>query len=143
MNDDCAPSCAVCTNVGLWMTTLGTLVEVIKVCIPAAKLCLCNPAIGPKSDSPYQQGVHLGKRHKPRTTRILEQGRDRWAKDPFKLKEIWAIRVRLQLQHRVRELAMFDLVKMRVRDICHGERVSPRATVMQQKTSLRGSLVFS
>lgn len=67
-------------------------------------------------------------------------------KSPFKLKEIWAIRVRLQLQHRVRELAMFDLgldsklracdlVKMRVRDICHGEHISPRATVMQQKTS--------
>ena len=67
-------------------------------------------------------------------------------KSPFKLKEIWAIRVRLQLQHRVRELAMFDLgldsklracdlVKMRVRDICHGDRVSPRANVMQQKTS--------
>lgn len=67
-------------------------------------------------------------------------------KSPFKLKEIWAIRVRLQLQHRIRELAMFDLgldsklracdlVKIRVRDICNGERVSPRATVMQQKTS--------
>ncbi len=67
-------------------------------------------------------------------------------KSPFKLKEIWAIRVRLQLQHRVRELAMFDLgldsklracdlVKMRVRDICHGEHIAPRATVMQQKTS--------
>ena len=67
-------------------------------------------------------------------------------KSPFKLKEIWAIRVRLQLQHRLRELAMFDLglysklracdlVKMRVRDICHGDHVSPRATVMQQKTS--------
>lgn len=65
-------------------------------------------------------------------------------KSPFKLKEIWAIRVRLQLQHRVRELAMFDLgldsklracdlVKMRVRDICHGEHISPRATVIQQK----------
>ena len=67
-------------------------------------------------------------------------------KSPFKLREIWAIRVRLQLQHRVRELAMFDwgldsklracdLVKMRVRDICHGERISPTATVTQQKTS--------
>lgn len=67
-------------------------------------------------------------------------------KSPFKLKEIWAIRVRLQRQHRVRELAMFDLgldsklracdlVKIRVRDVCHGENVSPRATVMQQKTS--------
>ena len=67
-------------------------------------------------------------------------------KSPFKLKEIWTIRVRLQIQHRVRELAMFDLgldsklracdlVKMRVRNICHGEHVLPRATVMQQKTS--------
>lgn len=26
-------------------------------------------------------------------------------KAPFKLKEIWAIRVRLQIEHRVRELA--------------------------------------
>ena len=49
-------------------------------------------------------------------------------KSPFKLKAIWAIRVRLQLQHQVRELAMLDvglnsklracdLIKMRVRDI--------------------------
>ena len=28
-------------------------------------------------------------------------------KAPFKLKEIWAIRVRLQLQHRARDLALF------------------------------------
>ena len=59
-------------------------------------------------------------------------------KAPFKLKDIWAIRVRLQLEHRVRELAMFDLgldsklracdlVKLKVRDICHGDRGgSPR-----------------
>ena len=63
-------------------------------------------------------------------------------KSPFKLKEIWAIRVGLQRRHRVRELATFDLgldsklrtcdlVKMRVRDIGHGEPVSPHATVMQ------------
>jgi integrase len=66
-------------------------------------------------------------------------------KTPFKLKEIWAIRIRLQLSHRTRELAMFDLgldsklracdlVKLRVRDICQGDRISPRAMVMQQKT---------
>ncbi len=53
-------------------------------------------------------------------------------KAPFKLKEIWAIRVRLQMQGRLRELALFDLgidsklracdlVKLRVRDVCHGE----------------------
>jgi integrase len=66
-------------------------------------------------------------------------------KAPFKLKEIWAIRVRLQLQGRLRELAMFnlgidsklracDLVSLRVRDVCHGDRVGGRAIVMQQKT---------
>ena len=30
-------------------------------------------------------------------------------KPPLKLKEIWAIRIRLQLDHRVRELALFNL----------------------------------
>ena len=30
-------------------------------------------------------------------------------KAPFKLKEIWALRVRLQMQNRVRELALFNL----------------------------------
>ena len=67
-------------------------------------------------------------------------------KAPFKLKEIWAIRVRLQLFGRTRELAPFDLgidsklracdlVSLKVSDICHGDRVATRAIVMQQKTS--------
>ena len=30
-------------------------------------------------------------------------------KAPFKVKEIWALRVRLQVENRVRELALFDL----------------------------------
>ena len=33
------------------------------------------------------------------------------------------------------KLRACDLVKIRVRDICHGDRVTPRAAVMQQKTS--------
>jgi hypothetical protein len=66
-------------------------------------------------------------------------------KAPFKLKEIWAIRIRLQLGERRRELALLnlaidsklracDLVKLRVRDICHGQGVASRAIVLQQKT---------
>src|SRR5271156_3230301 len=58
-------------------------------------------------------------------------------KAPLKLKEIWAIRVRLQVFRRTRELALFnlgidsklracDLLKLRVRDISHGERISAR-----------------
>ena len=66
-------------------------------------------------------------------------------KAPLKLKHIWAIRVRLELADRKRELALFnlaidsklrscDLVKLRVRDVCHGDRIAPRAIIMQQKT---------
>ena len=66
-------------------------------------------------------------------------------KAPFKVKDIWALRVRLQMEHRVRELALFnlgidsklrgcDLVGLKVRDICHGGRVSSRAIVTQSKT---------
>lgn len=66
-------------------------------------------------------------------------------KPPFKLREIWAIRIRLQLENRVRNLALFnlaidsklrgcDLVKIQVHDIAHGGNTSSRATVTQQKT---------
>ena len=66
-------------------------------------------------------------------------------KAPLRLCDIWAIRVRLQLGHEVRDLALFnlaidsklracDLVKLKVRDISHGSQISSRAIVMQQKT---------
>src|SRR3954471_16082017 len=66
-------------------------------------------------------------------------------KAPFKLKDIWAIRIRLQIANRIRDLALFDLaidsklracdlVRLRVRDISHGDRIAARAIVMQQKT---------
>src|SRR3984957_3974432 len=66
-------------------------------------------------------------------------------KAPFKLKKIWAIRVRLQIASRCRELALFnlavdsklracDLVQLRVRDVCHGQTMASRALVLQQKT---------
>lgn len=64
---------------------------------------------------------------------------------PLKAKEIWAIRFRLQLEHRTHDLALFnlgidsklrgcDLVALRVRDVAQGGRVVSRAVVMQQKT---------
>lgn len=66
-------------------------------------------------------------------------------KAPFKGKDIWALRARLQMENRVRELALFnlgidsklrgcDLVSLKVRDICHGDQVATRAVVMQHKT---------
>jgi integrase len=64
---------------------------------------------------------------------------------PLKLKEIWAIRIRLQMAQNTRELALFnlaidsklrgcDLVKLKVCDVAQGGRVSSRAIIMQQKT---------
>ena len=66
-------------------------------------------------------------------------------KAPLRVRDIWAIRVRLQLAEKPRDLALFnlaidsklracDLTKLRVLDIAHGEHVSSRAIVMQQKT---------
>jgi len=90
------------------------------------------------------------------TSTIPSVHRDPWNKGklagqkaPLKLKEIWAIRVRLQLADRRRELALFnlaidsklrgcDLVKLRVRDVCQGQLqgqlIASRAIVLQQKT---------
>lgn len=64
---------------------------------------------------------------------------------PLKLKEIWSIRVRLQLACNHRDLALFnlaidsklrgcDLLKIKVSDISNGGVVSARAMVLQQKT---------
>ena len=66
-------------------------------------------------------------------------------KAPFKLKDIWALRVRLQMENRVHELALFnlgidsklrrcDLVALKVRDVCHGDQMATRSIVMQHKT---------
>lgn len=66
-------------------------------------------------------------------------------KPPLKLKEIWAIRIRLQLAERTRVLTLFnlaidrklrscDLVRLRAFDVAHGSRVASRATIIQKKT---------
>jgi integrase len=65
-------------------------------------------------------------------------------KSPLKLKEIWSIRIRLQLANKGRELALFnlaidsklrgcDFVELRVKDISNSNRIVSRAIVMQQK----------
>ena len=66
-------------------------------------------------------------------------------KAPFKPKDIWALRVRFQMENRIRELALFnlgidsklrgcDLVSLKVRDVSHGDQIASRAVVMQHKT---------
>lgn len=82
----------------------------------------------------------------------LESPRDPWnkgrlvgAKTALRLKEVWAIRILLQLSRRIRDLALFnlgldsklrgcDLVSLKVSDVTLGGRVASRATVVQRKT---------
>ena len=80
---------------------------------------------------------------------IINYSRQSWNKGklvgqntPLRLRDIWAIRVRLQIAETTRDLALFylaidsklracDLTKLRVRDVAHGEYVSSRAMVMR------------
>jgi integrase len=60
-------------------------------------------------------------------------------------KDVWTIRIRLQLEGRKRDLALFnlaidiklrgcDLVRLQVDDVCAGARVRDRGMVIQKKT---------
>src|SRR3984893_13024719 len=87
-----------------------------------------------------------GNQPRPRLARTpWNKGRLIGQKRPLKPKDVWAIRVRLQLEQRRRDLALFnlaidsrlrgcDLVRLRVSDVCVGGRVQDRATVIQRKT---------
>ncbi|MCK5663931.1 MAG: hypothetical protein KAI17_10610 [Thiotrichaceae bacterium] len=66
-------------------------------------------------------------------------------KPALKLKELWGIRIRLQIEKNIRELALFnmaidsklrgcDLVTLRVNDVMHGGDIVKRTVVTQQKT---------
>ena len=66
-------------------------------------------------------------------------------KSPLKLREIWAIHIRLQLRCNLRDLALFnlaidsklracDLLALRVGDVSHENHMNTRAVVMQRKT---------
>ncbi len=86
-----------------------------------------------------------------RRKRAWNRGKLMGQKPPLKLKEIWSIRIRLQMSKRRRDLALFnlaldsklracDLTKLRVKDVLHGDQVVKRATIVQQKTQQPGSV---
>ena len=81
----------------------------------------------------------------PREKEPWNKGKLVGQKPPLKLKEIWSIRIHLQLEQNLRDFALFnlaidsklracDLVKLRVKDISHGDRIAKRAIILQQKT---------
>lgn len=74
------------------------------------------------------------------------KGRIVGQKRPLQPKHVWAIRVRLEIAHRTRELALFnlaidsklrgcDLVRLKVADVYAAGQVRHRAAIVQSKTS--------
>ena len=84
--------------------------------------------------------THSKEQHEP-----WNKGKLVGQKPPLKLKEVWAIRFRLEMDQKIRDLALFnlaidsklrgcDLVKLRVKDVSHGNAILRRAMILQQKT---------
>src|SRR5208283_3771297 len=87
-------------------------------------------------------------------TTLSVSGRTPWnkgrligAKPPLRPKHVWTIRTKLQVEHRTRDLAMFnlaidsklrgcDVVALRVEDVAPYGVALDRATVRQRKTGL-------
>ena len=81
----------------------------------------------------------------PQKTRRVTGGKLTGQKPALKMKEVWAIRIRLQLARKTRELALFnlgidsklrgcDLVRLRVEDVAAAGEVKSRAAIVQKKT---------
>ena len=82
----------------------------------------------------------------PRSKRVpWNKGKLTGAKPPLRPKHVWSIRIKLQIEGRARDLAMFnlaidsklrgcDVVAIRVEDVAAGGYTADRATVRQKKT---------
>ncbi|WP_439407427.1 tyrosine-type recombinase/integrase [Bradyrhizobium sp. DASA03076] len=86
-----------------------------------------NAAVTPHRRLPWNKGKLIG------------------AKPPLRPKHVWSIRTKLQMESRIRDLAMFnlaidsklrgcDVVAIRVEDVAAGGYTADRATVRQKKT---------
>lgn len=80
--------------------------------------------------------------------RAWNKGKILGQKRALKPREVWAIRVRLHIARKLRDLALFnlaidsklrgcDLVKLRMADVFLGGAIRTRAAVIQQKTGIR------
>lgn len=83
--------------------------------------------------------------HHPTYREPWNKGKLIGQKPPLRIREIWAIRIRLQIARRTRDLALFslaidsklrgcDLVSLRVRYVANGSRMAKRTMIMQRKT---------
>jgi integrase len=84
--------------------------------------------------------------HTPTPIKSWNTGRIIGPKAPLKAKHISVVRTRLTIDHRIPDLALFnlaidselrgcDLMKLRLNDVISGMAIRTRTTVIQQKTS--------
>jgi len=87
----------------------------------------------------YLQANEIHIRQHPSKGKLIGQ------KPPLKPNEVWSIRARLQIEERIRDLALFnlaidsklrscDLVALRVSDVYVAGRVKQRTVIVQRKT---------
>jgi integrase len=87
-----------------------------------------------------ENAVQTIRKHTP-----WNKGKLTGAKPPLRPKHVWSIRTKLQIEGRVRDLAMFnlaidsklrgcDVVAIKVEDVAAGGYTADRATVRQKKT---------
>ena len=88
----------------------------------------------------------------PRTRHPWNKGILVGQKRPLQPKNVWSIRVRLEMSGETRELALFnlaldsklracDLVRLRVEDLWSGSAIRDRATIIQKKTKRNRPIV--
>jgi hypothetical protein len=79
------------------------------------------------------------------------KGKRAGQKKAFKLEESWRIRIRLEIENKLEQLALFnlaidsklracDLISLKVRDISSSSLVQSRAMIERQKNSQRSSI---
>jgi integrase len=87
----------------------------------------------------------FNRKHNPPAKSAWNKGRLMGQKPPLKPQQIWAIRIRLQLAQRFRDLALFnlaldsklracDLLRLHVDDVASDGQVATRAQTLQKKT---------
>ncbi len=117
-------------------------------------LCKASPVNGPGFVLQNDNGGPIAKKvrstvyllpNKPLKEKPWNKGKLIGQKPPLKLKEIWGIRIRLQISNDTRQLALFnlavdsklrgcDLVRLKVRDVMHGDQIATRTLILQKKT---------
>lgn len=100
---------------------------------------------------PFETGIDpvaLQASPKPPLFRSWNKGKILGQKRALKPREVWAIRVRLHIARRLRDLALFnlaidsklrgcDLVKLRMSDVILGGNIRTRTSIIQQKTGAK------